>query len=647
MSSSKRVTLRASQLVTTFGPGSMVDLPTRSVIIGGLDLWHMRETGSWQPIHEPRAIAVLETLLRATGRLDDGTALSLRTPPVDDEGRARTARAGATPPGVEARIFPTWFVARDGDAVGTADTGMARPPGSRWRRLVRWRDLDPRGRADFIDDEGKRHGVTPIRFVAGCKKGHLQDIDWGFAVHAGQPKRCGQPLWLEESGTSGDPRSTRIVCACGAALSLHDAQAPGRFGECRGKRPWLPTPEPGGCGEKLRFLTRTATNGYFPQVLTVISLPAAEDELTRLVEQHMDSLSWVEGERDCAAARKSNPALRAALDGWADADVVTRIGQLRQVQYQAIEKAPKVAEFDLLASGLDEIGSDAADAKLHARTLARTDWEGQYPRPRLAPIASVVAVHRLREVSCLYGFTRFEAAPTAIDGDLEELTIAVEGAALATDLQWLPAVEQLGEGVFLRFDPAALEAWVARSTVTARRDTLRRGWTRWREGQVYADRLRFPGPGYYAIHGFSHALMNEIALECGYPATALKERLYAIIDDAAPRFGLLLYTASTGAQGTLGGLLAVLPRLGTIAERALDRLALCSGDPICAEHDPDDHTDERALSGAACHCCLLVAETSCEARNLYLDRALVTATLSTPGAGLFSGPDGVEGRETR
>lgn len=630
--SSKRVTLRASQLITAFGPGSMVDLPTRSVVIGGLDLWHMRERGSWQPIHEPRAVAVLEQLLRATGRLDDRTALTLRTPPVDDEGQQGAGRPGRQPPGIEARIFPVWFVARDAETGGIGsdadDTG-----GARRRRLVRWRDLDPRGRSDFIDDDGKRRGVTPIRFVAGCKKGHLQDIDWSYAVHAGTVERCGQPLWLEERGTSGDPRSTRIVCACGAALSLHDAQAPGRFGDCRGRRPWLRTDEPGGCKEQLRFLTRTATNGYFPQVLTVISLPAAEDELTRLVEQHMDALSWVECESDSAAARKSNPALRAALEGWSDADILGRIGQLRQLHHQAIEKAPKVAEFDLLGSGLDEIGSDAADAKLHARTLARSAWDGD--RPRLAPIAAVVAVHRLREVSCLYGFTRFEAAPTAIDGELEELTIAVEGAALATDLEWLPAVEQLGEGVFLRFDPAVLRAWGARPAVAARADTLRRGWSRWREGQAYADRLRFPGPAYVAIHGFAHALMNEIALECGYPATALKERLYAIMD-GEPRYGLLLYTASTGAQGTLGGLLAVLPRLGAIAERALDTLALCSGDPICAEHDPDDHADERSLSGAACHSCLLVAETSCEARNLYLDRALVSATISTARAGLFT-----------
>jgi hypothetical protein len=634
MTSSKRVTLRQSQLVTSFGPGAMVDLPTRSVIVGGLDLWHMREAGSWRSIHEPRAVAVLEALLRKTGRLEDGVSLGLRTPPVDEGDPTGSRRGAGEPPGIEARVFPTWFVARDAEEGG----------GARRRRLVRWRDLDPTRRADFVGDDGKRAAVTPIRFVAGCKKGHLQDIDWSYAVHvghagAGMGERCGQPLWLEERGTSGDPRSTRVVCGCGAALSLFEAQRDGSLGRCRGKRPWLHTDEPDGCKELLRFLTRTATNAYFPQVLTVISLPAAEDELTRLVEAHLDAVGWVETAADMAAARRSNPAVRAALEGYSDEEAVERVARLRSTGGRGSPKTPKAAEFDLLASGLSEIGTDAPDAKLHARTLARADWDGD--RPQLLAIASAVAVHRLREVACLYGFTRFEAAPSAVDGDLDELHIAVEGAALAAELDWLPAVEQLGEGVFLRFDTDALRAWAARPATVARADLLQRGWRRWRNGRDYADKLVFPGPSYYAMHGFSHALMNEIALDCGYPATALKERLYAIRDDVGDRegerFGLLLYTATTGAQGTLGGLLAVLPRLGAIAERALDKLRLCSSDPICAEHDPNAHADDRALSGAACHSCLLIAETSCEARNLYLDRALASETVSTAGAALFGG----------
>jgi hypothetical protein len=41
------------------------------------------------------------------------------------------------------------------------------------------------------------------------------------------------------------------------------------------------------------------------------------------------------------------------------------------------------------------------------------------------------------------------------------------------------------------------------------------------------------------------------------------------------------------------------------------------------------------LHGAACHGCLVIAETSCEARNLFLDCALLVDTVGTHGAEYF------------
>jgi hypothetical protein len=58
---------------------------------------------------------------------------------------------------------------------------------------------------------------------------------------------------------------------------------------------------------------------------------------------------------------------------------------------------------------------------------------------------------------------------------------------------------------------------------------------------------------------------------------------------------------------------------------------------VSAEHDPVEHADDRATHGAACHGCLLIAETSCEARNLLLDRALLVATMAEPGAAFLRG----------
>ena len=70
-------------------------------------------------------------------------------------------------------------------------------------------------------------------------------------------------------------------------------------------------------------------------------------------------------------------------------------------------------------------------------------------------------------------------------------------------------------------------------------------------------------------------------------------------------------------------------------EAALRSAALCSSDPVCAGHAPERSLEERWLHGAACHGCALIAETSCEMRNDYLDRALVVPVIGVPGAAFF------------
>jgi Domain of unknown function (DUF1998) len=134
--------------------------------------------------------------------------------------------------------------------------------------------------------------------------------------------------------------------------------------------------------------------------------------------------------------------------------------------------------------------------------------------------------------------------------------------------------------------------------------------------------------------------MAEIALDCGYPATALKERVYALAPKDSPgdasRCGILIYTATAGTQGTLGGLVAATSRFAEILRRAMDRLSVCSNDPICADHEPDHRSGERATHGAACHGCLLIAETSCEMRNLFLDRNLLVQTMASDSVPFFA-----------
>jgi hypothetical protein len=101
----------------------------------------------------------------------------------------------------------------------------------------------------------------------------------------------------------------------------------------------------------------------------------------------------------------------------------------------------------------------------------------------------------------------------------------------------------------------------------------------------------------------------------------------------------LLYTASSGSEGSLGGLVEVGKRLERYLEQALDLARLCSNDPVCAAHAPAHEigASDRHLEGASCHGCLLISEPSCERMNQYLDRTLVVPTVESADAAFFRG----------
>jgi len=274
----------------------------------------------------------------------------------------------------------------------------------------------------------------------------------------------------------------------------------------------------------LRLLTRSATNAFFPQVATVISLPEAEDALGRIVAAHLTDLREAGSPAEIGLARKFNQSLKAALQAYSDEAVFARVKQLEAGGVAATAPDPRVAEYEVLASGQALIGEDRSDALLHAATLPRSAWDPD-DAPLLSGIHSLVAVHRLREVVCLYGFTRFESSPPMGDDGLEDVGLAVRGAALGSSPEWLPAIEQYGEGLSLQLDPEAINQWLAREETSQHVRRLMTGFELWRAGKVGLKPRSAP---YALLHSLSHALMTEIALDCGYPASALRERVYAL-----------------------------------------------------------------------------------------------------------------------
>ena len=243
----------------------------------------------------------------------------------------------------------------------------------------------------------------------------------------------------------------------------------------------------------------------------------------------------------------------------------------------------------------------------------------------------MIQVHRLREVLALAGFTRLEPVMPNVDGEYDT---EVERADIALEPSWFPAVENRGEGILLQLRPSAVADWLGREAVGERLGELVSGHNAW-ASQRKSERP-FPGGPYVLLHTLAHLLVQSLSMRCGYPAASIRERIY--VDARGERYALLLYTASPDAEGTLGGLVQEARRIEGHLEYALRAAELCSNDPVCAEHVPGQSMEERWLHGAACHGCTLIAETSCEMRNEYLDRALVVPALHAPGAAFFAAP---------
>lgn len=593
--------LRRSQVLTTFGPGAMVDLPEHSVLIGGLEYWK----GEKERVFEDR----LESYLRERLGVPE---LKLYAPPVSS-GDPLAPRAG-----IDVFKFPVWFL---GQVVET----WTAPDG----RIYRTRPMIPWDRVvkgGYLTRDRKIVPVVPVRFVQACVRGHISDINWyGFVRRDHNAERTGD-LWLDEGGAGNDFAEIYVRDEKNgnnrrplSEATVRDASALGR---CQGRSPWLGPRVREDCDKPNRLLTRSASNAYFSQTLSVIAIPdgdaAVRDAVDRVWEDH---LQYCESEADVRKERRREKVL-VALDGLSDAAVWAEIQRRLS---GAPPKAPgiKRAEIETLLTQRDSIGEDKPEGDFFARTVP----VGKLPRAAEGRVDRLVLVHRLREVSCQIGFTRFEATLPDVDGELD---LEVELAPLARDLSWLPANQNHGEGVFLAFSEAEIHSWLKRPAVQERARRLIDGFEVWRERRG-AGNAQFPGLPYVMLQSLAHLMITALSLDCGYSASAIRERIYT----GESGYGILLYTGTPGSEGSLGGLVEMGRNIGRTLERALELGRLCSNDPVCAQHDPPDPHEERFLHGAACHGCLLIAETSCERRNELLDRALVVPTVATPDAAFF------------
>ena len=584
-----------------------MDLPESSVIVAGLDHWKY-DPAQPQEVEEPRLAAKI-------GRLVKKKSVILKRPPPTSESMFIT---GNVTPGVEAYVFPHWFIAQYIELSGQ---------NQKRRRLVSRVDL-VNGKIR-IDD--KNRPVVPVRFVRACRFGHVGDINWRVFVHRNEENTCKMRIWMEERGTTGDLSDIWIICECGAIRCMREAAHDKELGQCNGSRPWLDDKDPKPCKEANRLLVRTASNAYFPQVMSVISIPDSLSKVEELVLGNWDGqFCNIETLDQLATIRTLVPDVGNKLQGFTSEEVFAVIELIRAgVEFAAISKPVKEVEFEKLSASTESRPGDEPTGDFYTRFLDPDQWR----HALLDSVEKVVLVHKLREVMALVGFTRFEVSTPDTTGELD---LKVERAPIANDQSWFPVAENRGEGVFIQFKTEKIQEWMERVEVQQRSKVLEESFERWLK-QHPSSKAKFPGVAYIMMHSLSHMLISAISLECGYPLSSLRERIYApVIGDAALKdcYGILIFTSSSGSEGTLGSLVHAAKKIRKHLLRAIQSGTLCANDPVCSS-SLANHDASQKIAGSACHGCLYISETSCERFNEALDRALVVPTIDCKGAALF------------
>lgn len=579
--------LGVAKLIAPFGPGAVVDILGESFVTMTADKWPKRTL--LQPID----------CLRLSSRL--GVQRFYGPPVVEDIDSSKAL-------GVTVARFPAWLFCQA------------------CRRMIRWTAKNEAGETPTCPSDSGR--LVPMRFVAVCREhSHAADIPWMDWLHRapGSNPECKDSASLRfrpVGGGSPGLSGLEVVCdACRGQRTLGDLRGDVLLREglrCHGVQPWETDWKD--CDSPLEVLQRGATSFHYAETEAAIDIPDISASLLDTDDRIRTNTYYL--------ALKSTPLSDAFAAQMADRIAIELAVSAAQVMDVArrdqcgdgdtgpIRGAILSEEFAAFrAAAADDADED--NFKTRAESFA-TGSADPVEKMLATLVESVILVDRLREVRACLGFKRYRPDADVIGA------VVYDG----TEAEWLPAYEGFGEGVFLRFNAAAVEMWAASPGVVSRAALIQEKVDASRFG---AQKLHPFSPQYVALHSFAHALLREFAFTSGYPAASLHERIYC---EAPGDYGIFIYTTSSEHEGTLGGLVreGEHDRLGSTLARAAEQLSWCSNDPVCCESHPQNLD---GLNLAACHSCLLTSETSCSGFNLLLDRVMLVGSPDSKTPGLL------------
>ena len=204
--------IRTSQCMIMYGIGSIIDLPSFSIIVNGMDDWKI-DPNTVNQIFEDR-------LLEAVRYFEPQTKKLISPPLKPDDYNFSDPFDESSTVGLPVSVFPQWMVWPKCHLLASIDSGLFELKKNFYRlennRYVHT-SCTKKGKSR------KAPQVVPARFLAACESGHLEDFPWVKFIHEENP--CLNPLLqFIEFGISGEARGISVKCmTCGQRRLLSEA----------------------------------------------------------------------------------------------------------------------------------------------------------------------------------------------------------------------------------------------------------------------------------------------------------------------------------------------------------------------------------------------------------------------------------------
>lgn len=610
----KGQSLRPSQYITTFGPGAILETPDGPVAITSPEGSKLFEDGRRPDDYEITDIRLSKTLLR-------GNKI-FRIPSNADLGKPESASIYHT------QHFPRWSLCPSHGILYQHQYG-------RTSGCPRCGPLADKYKA------WEKSREEAVRFVLACSHGHMSDVPWPRLMR--HRPNCSHPNYLRWEGGGGALRNIRIICSdCDAEENFGIAYS--RDFPCNGN---LVETNGGAtnCQRPAKIIQRGAANLRVSELRSALTIPPLDTALHRLLQLRtilnglvavmgmgisIDTKSQIMQMLDnLVTQRQLDPTTATTIDQYPETEILNALQDVlgeQDRQRDPTEIALREEEF----SSLQNAASDGAPPQRSDRPGGPNQFEVYVEDVQRILLPSgrtlrVTPLSRLRVVMVQVGYTR----PVSLGANEQPEVVPVEYVPPGEICAWHPGVELFGEGIFLDFvseeEPRGVSAHFPMQGDAC---------SSWQDASHHAEQFRklyeMPGtdpsyidPVFVWWHTLSHRLITALSVDSGYSSSAIRERVYTLSANGSISGGLLLYTAQSGGDGTLGGLIGLVPHFRRVLDSALRNIDACSNDPICIE----ESFGEDRVNGPACYACQFISETSCEHRNTLLDRQLLMENL--------------------